>query len=461
MYSNIFHKIDTFVTNTSAIIYIRNDDSLLIIRPDKIQHLNKTSFEMLYSLYREKAGAEKTVQMVHEKYGVKKDIIIKTLSEIVKSLSATMKEECKGLEKIPILDSNPDNIKFPILSEIALTYKCQNKCDFCSSLSPYIRNDFNEMTTQQVKFIIDRIFDEARVPTISFIGGEPTMRIDLPELIEHAVKKGIRTNLNTNGIKCSDKELVMKLSTAGLHSAQVRLESHDEMIHNRITGNMESFKKTIKGIHLLKKAGILTCTNTTINRWNRDHLIPLAKFIKDEFNSKYLSLSIIITSENSSDQNNIQIEYSSILSILEPVLKFCDKSGIKLIWNSPTPYCIFNPIEHNLGSKVYACVSELLSINSRGDLIPCSNYNRGIGNLLKNSFEHIWNSKEALYFRRWRYIPPVCKKCGMKNLCKGAFPLYRGNFGSFKEIEKINKKRPLIGNLLWSIENRLNYKQLI
>jgi radical SAM protein with 4Fe4S-binding SPASM domain len=284
------------------------------------------------------------------------------------------------------------------------------------------------------------------------------MRKDLPELIGYAVKNGMRTNLITNGIKCSDKELVKKLSDSGLHSAQVSLESHDELTHNIITGNMESYKKTVSGIHNLKDAGIHTHTNTTICRGNRELLIPLVKFVKDEFNASYLSMNMIIATGIARDNDNVNIGYSSISGILKPVLDYCDTTGIKLVWYSPTPYCMFNPVDHNLGSKSCACVSGLLSINPAGEVIPCSSYSRGLGSLLKDSFHHIWNSDEALYFREKRYIPPVCRKCSMKILCKGACPLYWENAGSFREIERVNRRRPLIGNFFWSLENRLRVK---
>lgn len=458
MYSRILQEIDSFVTSTSEVVYLRNDDSLLIIRPDKIQHLNKTGFEMLHSLYKDKAGAEKTVQLIHEKYGTKKDIIVRDLSEMVDSLNAIIKGNYSEAKRISTVEYNPGSIKFPVLSEIALTYRCQNKCDFCYASSPYRGKNFREMTTDQVKLLIDRIHDEAKVPTISFTGGEPTLREDLPVLIEYAAKKGMRTNLITNGIKCSNRNLVMELFSSGLHSAQVSLESHDEIMHNIITGNIESYKKTIAGIHTLKEAGIHTHTNTTICRWNRQHLLPLVKFVKDEFNSSYLSMNMIIAAGIARDNENINIGYSSISSILEPVLNYCDETGVKLVWYSPTPYCIFNPIYHNLGLKSCACVSGLLSVNPSGELIPCSSYNRGIGSLIEDSFEHIWNSDEALYFREKKYTPPVCRKCSIKILCEGACPLYWENAGSFREIEKVNKRRPLIGNFLWFLENRIRLK---
>jgi len=458
MKEQIFRSIDCFVESTRDVLYLREDDLLLIIRPNRIQHVNRTAFDILNSLYTKRMKAEKVTDTVSEKYGIKQETVIRDMSETVNTINALLTEDYKSATIATVVDFDPSKIKYPILSEIALTYRCQNRCEFCYASSPYRGKEMKEMSTGEVFTVIDRICDEAKVPTISFTGGEPTLRDDLPVLVEYASKKGMRTNLITNGIRCSDSELVKKLAGAGLNSAQVSLESHDPEIHNRITGNSKAHSRVVSAIHNLKKAGIHTHTNTTICMGNREHLMPLVKFVKDEYDAPYLSMNMIIATGIAKDNENINIGYTVIGEIIKPVIRYCEEIGIKFVWYSPTPYCIFNPVEHNLGSKSCACVSGLLSVNPAGDIIPCSSYNRGIGNLLKHPFSRIWNSDQALYFRERRYLPPVCRNCDMEKLCSGACPLYWENAGNFREIEEANKNRPVIKNLLWSIENRLRLK---
>jgi len=111
--------------------------------------------------------------------------------------------------------------------------------------------------------------------------------------------------------------------------------------------------------------------------------------------------------------------------------------------------------DSNPFTKSCTCVSGILSINPSGDVIPCSAYSRSIGNLLNDSFDNIWNSDQALYFREKKYIPAICKKCSFKVSCKGGCPLYWAKKGSFRELERINKKIPLFGKVLRLVENRL------
>ncbi len=455
MNTELFREIDIFVSNTAEIVYLRHDDSVVIIKPDKVKQLNNTGFEILHSLYKKKAGAEKTIEIIHEKYGIEREIIVRDLSDVVKSLNSIMYDENKDSIIISDVEQNPDTIKNPVLAEIALTDRCQNRCNFCQRSARITGNELKEMSTSQVKFIIDKIYEDAKVPAISFTGGEPTLRKDLPELIEYATSRGMRTNLLTNGIKCSDTSLVRNLSASGLNTAVVSLESHDDLIHNRITGNIDSHKNTLQGIHNLMEAGIQTHTITTICRENSEYLVPLAAFIKNEFKTNYLAMKMSISPKADEGSRNLNISYSSISAILEPVIQYCREAEIKLAWLSPVPYCMFNPIANNIDSRSCNCVSGLLSINSAGEVIPCSSYKHGIGNILNDSFKHIWNSDEALYFREKKFIPPACRKCSMKIICKGACPIYWENAGSFKELEEANRRRPLIGSLFWSVGNRL------
>ena len=54
------------------------------------------------------------------------------------------------------------------------------------------------------------------IPHITFTGGEPTLREDLPALIAHAEKIGQVTGLLSDGLKLADKEYLHTLLQTGL-----------------------------------------------------------------------------------------------------------------------------------------------------------------------------------------------------------------------------------------------------
>jgi len=199
-----------------------------------------------------------------------------------------------GATAVRVTPFGTHEIKYPVLSEIALTYRCQHKCSFCYADAPKRGSRDNEMTTAEVKRIIDRIWTEAKAPTVSFTGGEPTLREDLPEFIAYAKSLGMRTNLITNGYKCADEALVAQLAEAGLDSAQVSLEGPTAEVHDAITKTPGSFDRSIQGIRNLQARGIHTHTNTTICAENSARCWSWWTSSRTNWANAYFSMNMVI-----------------------------------------------------------------------------------------------------------------------------------------------------------------------
>ena len=103
--------------------------------------------------------------------------------------------------------------------------------------------------------------------------------------------------------------------------------------------------------------------------------------------------------------------------------------GIGFHWYSPTPFCIFNPIAHGLGNKGCAACDGLIHVSPCGEVLPCSSFARGVGNILQDGLQKIWFGKEAQYYKRKRMAPPICRTCEHFKLCQGACTLYWSNTG--------------------------------
>ena len=94
-------------------------------------------------------------------------------------------------------------------------------------------------------------------------------------------------------------------------------------------------------------------------------------------------------------------------------------------------------------------------------MLPCSSFEHGLGNLLRQTFEEVWNSRTARYWRGKEFLPPVCRSCDLKRICCGACPLYWDDVGSFEELLRAHgvegKRRS--GKLAeWSWRMRRKYR---
>ncbi len=445
------------VNATREYIYIRPEDGLIIFRPNRMNYLNESALLMLDMLYGSPDGpdVEAVVSSVVKRYGIDDERARNDLHNLLISVSALLNDDVCGAPSVKIMQFGSHHRELPVLSEIALTYKCQNRCTFCYANSPARGRDVPEMTTTEVQVIIDRIYDEAHCPTVSFTGGEPTLRRDLPELVSYAKAKGMRVNLITNGIKCASEAYVQTLADAGLDSAQVSIEGGTAEVHDAITQHPGAWERAVRGVSNLRAADIHTHTNTTICGGNRDHLAELVEFIADELHSEYFSMNMVIRTGTALFHPQDDISYTEIRPIIEAVQAKADERKVRFVWYSPVPYCMFNPVQAGLGSKSCACVDGLISVNPAGQLIPCSSFGAGIGDLLREPFEKVWYSRTALYWRRKEFTPPICQRCEIRDICCGACPLYWDERGGFDELKALAPGGPPWAGLVWRVRKAL------
>ncbi|HET89691.1 MAG TPA: radical SAM protein [Chloroflexi bacterium] len=441
-----------FVASTRDYVFVRPEDSLLILRPNRVQYLNRSATEMLHALYNQHpVDVLSLVGEMAARYNVPEERIVQDLDDLLRSLALILDDRAGCAPAIKTTPFGSHQRKFPVLSEIALTYRCQNRCFFCYASSPDRGRQVPEMTTAEVQKVLDKIVAQARVPTVSFTGGEPTLRDDLPELIAHARKREMRTNLITNGIRCADAEFVAQLAEAGLHSAQVSVEAGDALTHDAVVAHPGAFERTMEGVRNLKAADIHTHTNTTINTRNREALPALIDLLA-EMGQEYLSMNMVIRTGGAVGVPDIH--YEQIGEIVLPLKERANAHGMRFVWYSPVPYCLFNPAAHGLGSQSCSAAEGLLSIAPDGQVLPCSSFETGIGNLVHEEFETIWNRRTARYWRDKEFLPPGCKTCDLADLCCGACPLYWDEQGSFAEIAPYLQQTSAWERLTWRLKRR-------
>jgi radical SAM protein with 4Fe4S-binding SPASM domain len=211
----------------------------------------------------------------------------------------------------------------------------------------------------------------------------------------------------------------------------------------------------VAGIRNLRQAQVHTHTNTTVCGGNREHLLALVDFIADELGSAYFSMNMVIRTGTALAHREDDISYGQIGALITSVQERARDKGVHLEWYSPVPYCLFNPVQAGLGSKSCACVHGLLSVNPAGELLPCSSFEHGIGDLLNEPFDKVWYSRTALYWRRKEFLPPACVRCSIRSICCGACPLYWDERRDFSELRATAPRPPFGASLLWRLRKAL------
>lgn len=391
-------------------------DSVLIINGQEIVSICQ-SYSVLLKIFMEQLASHANQDLSDEElrgvyeaairqarwifYKTKNDELEEDLHNIVNTLWDIAKGFDTGfkLGNAMTLREYAKNMKAPHRMDLMVSamtkdnhHNCNQKCLHCYAEGQY-EAEKTELTTQQWKHILD-ILRKNGVPQVTFTGGEPTMREDLPELIAHA--EWFISRVNTNGRKLTP-EYCDKLRTVQLDSIQITLYSDDKEKHNLLVGmpNTKCWDETVNGIKNAINGGLNTSVNTPLCLKNKDYVSTL-KLIK-ELGVRYVSCSgLIITGNATSDESrSTQLSKDEITAVVLEAKKFCDENGMEL--NFTSPGWIDEEVLRENGIAVPSCGACLsnMAIAPDGTVVPCQSWLRrgaGLGNILNTEWKKIWNS---------------------------------------------------------------------
>ncbi len=314
--------------------------------------------------------------------------------------------QLKNAFLIPLTVTSKRCITPPILCALLVTYRCNMRCIFCDL--PAKETGKPELPEEKFKEIINELSSMGSTG-VSFTGGEPLLRQDIFNLIHHAKKKNIATQLTTNGLLLT-RETCKKLIDAGLDDFGVSLESHLPDVHNRIRGAKGAWHKVVEGIENFVKIrdatkGITDITiSTVINRDNLDHIREFVDFCKG-IGVNNISFGIV---EEEFARGRIDIKNPAEQKEVVKYLIDCVKNG----------YMVDNSIEYltemtggfNRDKPCWAGYHSMF-IDCYGDVFPCFYYaQKGMAaaNITNSYIKDLWYSR--IYHERRKSLL-ACHKC--------------------------------------------------
>ncbi len=427
--------IDEFYQGIRPYLFVREEDGVVILPPNQVYKANETGIGILKYLER---GSS-----IRKLPGLSDGERARQVDDFFRDLRDFCAGDTRGMDSRPSVETIPYTFSytaFPVLAELAVTYRCNNSCLFCYAGCGQAAHGTEsagfagaapagmerEMTLGEVKRIIRVFKEDARVPFFSFTGGEPLLRKDLEAMIRYARREGLRVNLITNAT-LADPQRARSLSASGLDTAQVSVESAEEGTHDFLTKSPGSFRRTLGGIRNLREAGISVQTNTTITALNAKGAERMPAFLKG-LGVERFAMNLYIPTENGVP--DLMFPYSAVGPVIEAVRLAAKREGMTFFWYSPVPHCIYNPIARGLGNKSCAAMDGLLSVSPAGDVLPCSSFPLSMGNLLRQSFREVWFSDLARKLKVKEHAPLQCAGCESFRACQGACPLYWQRVGT-------------------------------
>ena len=170
----------------------------------------------------------------------------------------------------------------PLNGTFELTPCCNMACKMC-----YVR-----MTKQQQEAIAPlrtakewlALAEEAKKQGMVYLlltGGEPFLRPDFREILSGLNKMGMLVSINSNGTLITE-EVISWLKETPPVRVNVTLYGASDATYERLCGNPHGFTQAVRGIRLLKNAGITVKINCSITPYNVDDVDEIFAFAKQE-----------------------------------------------------------------------------------------------------------------------------------------------------------------------------------
>jgi radical SAM protein with 4Fe4S-binding SPASM domain len=394
---------------------------VMVINANSVLYLNETATAYAYFFMQGLATAA-VLKKIRRMYRVNAKTAKSDYEKLVyavSTLAQTQKICPVSFLDVKTIEPFTQQYTAPLRMDLALTFKCQNDCMHCYAGGPH---ETSELTTDQWKEVIDRLW-KIGVFILTFTGGEPTLREDLPELLLYAQNKGMVAGLITNGRRLKDKSYVETLEKTGLDFVQITLESRKAEIHDLMTGTKGSWKETVAGIRNAVQTKIYVTTNSTLSKYNVNDFLKTIEFIKELGVRAFGCNSLIYSGKASTVREEFALSSDALNEILPQIRDKANQLGLKFLWYTPTQYCHFDPVKLGLGVKSCTAAMVNMCVGPAGDVYPCQSYFESLGNILKDDWQKIWNHPLAVRIRKREYVEPKCKDCPQLQICGGGCPL--------------------------------------
>ncbi|HWQ47056.1 MAG TPA: radical SAM/SPASM domain-containing protein [Longilinea sp.] len=341
----------------------KDGSGLLIINASTVLHLNQTAAE--YAYYMINGESEETIsKKISTRYQIKRENAASDYHTFEENLSTLIStpdlapETFFGYNRV---DPYSQSVSAPYRLDCAITYKTEESVP--NTVTPQDRVT-RELITSEWETILSKAW-QAGIPHVIFTGGEPTLRPDLPELVQIAERLGMVSGVLTDGLRLSDTHYLHQLLQSGLDHVMIVFDPGDSQ-------SVEAIRDVIaEDIHL-------TVHFTLSSAWDKKAFEIIDQLHK--LGVTTLSLSV---------------PKASLKQRMQEVRDYAVSLGLQLVWDLPVPYSIANPVSLELSDSGVepskAAGKAWLYVEPDGDVRPEQGDPALLGNLLTDTWEDVWS----------------------------------------------------------------------
>jgi mycofactocin radical SAM maturase len=304
-----------------------------------------------------------------------------------------------------------EGLSAPVNVTWEMTYACNLACVHC--LSDSGRKKPDELTTAQCLRVIDELAHN-KVFQFNIGGGEPFMRPDFLDLMDHAHEKGMVTCISTNGTLI-DKAVARRLDHPLVY-IQVSLDGATPASNDPIRGK-GSFAKALEGIRLLRERDIELSINTVLTRLSFPELDRLTALAAG-YGAKLRVSRFRPSGRGKRSWSRLNVSADEMLAFSNWLN---DHLGVS---TGDSFFSVSTEERRNLGLNMCGACKLTCCISPSGGVYPCAflqeaDFKAGV--ISETAFAEIWHQSPV--FRSFRNLEIAsCESCRRFDLCHGGCP---------------------------------------
>ncbi|MGR3318818.1 MAG: methyltransferase domain-containing protein [Candidatus Anammoxibacter sp.] len=279
------------------------------------------------------------------------------------------------------------------------------------------------LSTDQIKTVIDSAI-KAGTGRFYFTGGEPFLRNDIFDLIDHVCAKNKKELIILTNATLLKGNVIEKLKqfNNNLLRIQISLDGSTPAVNDSVRGK-GSFVKAVEGIKNIVKIGFNPTVTTAVTYHNIDDVPEITKLLgKLGIKTQHL-LWVHKRGRAVNNGSSFFIPVEELINVTRKVKDVAGKLGISVDNLDSYKFRANSPkgTRYDLGNACY----DSMCIYSNGDVYPSAAFagyeKLKCGNILEDSFENIWkNSPITKAFRNATLQnKEKCSTCYIKFICGG------------------------------------------
>jgi hypothetical protein len=330
---------------------------LLIVNASTVLHLNETATAHAWLLVqgnREEAAAE----WISRRFRISRGRAFKDgrlVRDQIESLAASDDLDpvvVMGLERTEPFGERPTA---PYRLDLALTYRLADGV----AMDPQARRRVDhELKTETWIEVLDQAWSIG-IPHVIFVGGEPTVRPDLLDLIRHAEQVGQVSGVVTSGESLLAARRLEGLAAAGLDHLLV-------VVDPKIARSLDGLRQAVA-------SDVFCAAHWTLGPEDVQSLVAHLRNVR-ETGVTHISLSAPPGASG-----------AAALAVAQQALA---EAGLSLVWDLPVPFSSHNPIRLEAGVSPEA--GAWLYIEPDGDVLPAIGADTVLGNVVRDPIVDMW-----------------------------------------------------------------------